>query len=117
VLEGGGKDACLVDAGVDPAGRPQQVRSGAFANAGQICVSVERVYVHEAVADAFLDALVREAGSFDIGPLVDRRQREVVEDHVAAPSPTAPVCSPAGRPRRAPARGTRPPSSSAARTT
>jgi hypothetical protein len=115
VLEGGGKDACLVDAGVDPAWAAQQVALGAFANAGQICVSVERVYVHEAVADAFLDALVREAGSFDIGPLVDRRQREVVEDHVGAPSPTAPACSPAGRPRRAPARGTRRPSSSAAR--
>ena len=84
VLEGGGKDACLVDAGVDPAWAAQQVALGAFANAGQICVSVERVYVHEAVADAFLDALVREAGSFDIGPLVDRRQREVVEDHVGS---------------------------------
>ena len=82
VLEGGGKDACLVDAGVDPAWAAQQVALGAFANAGQICVSVERVYVHEAVADAFLDALVREAGSFGIGPLVDRRQREVVEAHV-----------------------------------
>jgi acyl-CoA reductase-like NAD-dependent aldehyde dehydrogenase len=84
VLEGGGKDACLVDAGVDPAWAAQQVALGAFANAGQICVSVERVYVHEAVADAFLDALVREAGSFEIGPLVDRRQREVVEDHVGS---------------------------------
>jgi succinate-semialdehyde dehydrogenase/glutarate-semialdehyde dehydrogenase len=82
VLEGGGKDACLVDAGVDPAWAAQQVALGAFANAGQICVSVERVYVHEAVADAFLDALVREAGSFEIGPLVDRRQRSVVEAHV-----------------------------------
>ena len=84
VLEGGGKDACLVDAGVDPAWAAQQVALGAFANAGQICVSVERVYVHEAVAEAFLDALVRQAGSFEIGPLVDRRQREVVEDHVAS---------------------------------
>jgi acyl-CoA reductase-like NAD-dependent aldehyde dehydrogenase len=84
VLEGGGKDACLVDAGVDPAWAAQQVALGAFANAGQICVSVERVYVHEAVADAFLDALVREAGAFETGPLVDRRQREVVEVHVGS---------------------------------
>ncbi len=84
VLEGGGKDACLVDAGVDPSWAAQQVALGAFANAGQICVSVERVYVHEAVAEAFLDALVREAGSFEIGPLVDRRQREVVEAHVGS---------------------------------
>ena len=84
VLEGGGKDACLVDAGVDPAWAAQQVALGAFANAGQVCVSVERVYVHQAVAEAFLDALVREAASFEIGPLVDRRQREVVESHVGS---------------------------------
>ena len=82
VLEGGGKDACLVDAGVDPAWAAEQVALGAFANAGQICVSVERVYVHEAVAEPFLEALTAQAGSFSIGPLVDRRQREVVERHV-----------------------------------
>ena len=35
---------------------------GAFANAGQICVAVERVYVHEAVAEPFLAALVQRRG-------------------------------------------------------
>jgi len=82
VLEGGGKDACLVDAGVDPAWAAGQVALGAFANAGQICVSIERVYVHSEVAVAFLAALVAEAEGFPIGPLVDRRQREVVARHV-----------------------------------
>jgi succinate-semialdehyde dehydrogenase/glutarate-semialdehyde dehydrogenase len=82
VLEGGGKDACIVDAGVDPSWAAEQVALGAFANAGQICVSIERVYVHEAVAEPFLAALVERAGSFDIGPLVDVRQRAVVEEHV-----------------------------------
>lgn len=82
VLEGGGKDACLVDAGVDPAWAAEQVALGAFANAGQICVSVERVYVHRELASAFLDALVAEAEGAEIGPLVDRRQREVVARHV-----------------------------------
>jgi acyl-CoA reductase-like NAD-dependent aldehyde dehydrogenase len=84
VLEGGGKDACVVDQGVDPAWAAQQVALGAFANAGQICVSVERVYVHQAVAEPFLAALVEQAQGFQIGPLVDRRQRAVVEEHVAA---------------------------------
>ncbi|MFP5220197.1 MAG: aldehyde dehydrogenase family protein [Actinomycetes bacterium] len=93
VLEGGGKDACVVDAGVDPAWAAEQVAMGAFANTGQICVSVERVYVHEDVAAPFVEALVRQAqdrvvGAWDderttLGPLVDRRQREVVERHVA----------------------------------
>ncbi|MCW2501539.1 MAG: gabD [Frankiales bacterium] len=93
VLEGGGKDACLVDAGVDPVWAAQQVAVGAFANAGQVCVSVERVYVHEQVAAPLLAALLAEAesrvtGPWDdprttMGPLVDGRQRAVVEGHVA----------------------------------
>ncbi len=92
ILEGGGKDACIVDAGVDPVWAARHVALGAFANAGQICVSVERVYVHQAVAAAFLEALVAEArarsvGRWDdpatvMGPLVDRRQRDVVARHV-----------------------------------
>ena len=84
VLENGGKDAVVVDAGVDPAWAAAQVAMGAFANAGQICVAVERVYVHEAVAEPFLTALVAEAQAreSDPQPLVDRRQREVVTRHV-----------------------------------
>ncbi len=93
VLEGGGKDPCVVDAGVDPVWAAEQVAMGAFANAGQICVSVERVYVHADVAEPFLQALVAQAesrrlGGWDdpattMGPMVDRTQRGVVEAHVA----------------------------------
>jgi succinate-semialdehyde dehydrogenase/glutarate-semialdehyde dehydrogenase len=82
VLEGGGKDACVVDAGVDPAWAAEQVATGAFANTGQICVSVERVYVHQDVAEPFVTALVEQAREREMGPMVDRRQREVVERHV-----------------------------------
>jgi succinate-semialdehyde dehydrogenase/glutarate-semialdehyde dehydrogenase len=84
VLELGGKDAVIVDEGVDPAWAAQQVAVGAFANAGQICTSAERVYVHAAVADAFVDELVRAAKGTEVGPLVDRRQRDTVHAHVTA---------------------------------
>jgi len=84
VLEGGGKDPCIVDAGVDPAWAAEQVALGAFANTGQICVSVERVYVHRDVAEAFLAALVEQATDRELGPLVDTRQRAVVERHVTS---------------------------------
>ena len=84
ILEGGGKDACIVDAGVDAGWAAEQVALGAFANAGQICVSIERVYVHQDVAEPFLAALVERATAFEIGPMVDKRQRAVVEEHVAA---------------------------------
>ncbi len=93
LLELGGKDALIVDAGVDPAWAAEQAATGAFANAGQICTSVERVYVHEAIAEPFLDALVglareRRVGpglepGVQMGPLIDEGQRELVHQHVA----------------------------------
>src|SRR5829696_9256422 len=59
LLELGGKDALIVDAGVDPERAAEQAATGAFANAGQICTAVERIYVHEAVAEPFVAALTR----------------------------------------------------------
>ncbi len=85
LLENGGNDAVIVDDGVDPEWAASQVAVGAFANAGQICVSVERVFVVASIAEAFRDALVSEAGAWRarIGPLVDERHRELVHSHVA----------------------------------
>ncbi len=84
LLENGGNDALIVDADVDPAWAAGQAALGAFANAGQICVSVERVYVAQDIADAFISALVEEASTWAerIGPLVDERHREHVHAHV-----------------------------------
>jgi acyl-CoA reductase-like NAD-dependent aldehyde dehydrogenase len=92
LLENGGNDPLVVDAGVDPAWAAAQAALGAFANAGQICVSVERVYVHEAVAEPFLEALVDRARALctgpgldpatELGPLVDERMRAHVHAHV-----------------------------------
>jgi acyl-CoA reductase-like NAD-dependent aldehyde dehydrogenase len=92
VLELGGKDPLIVDAGVDPVWAAEQAAVGCFANAGQICTSIERIYVHAEVADAFLDELVRRAKalrvgrgtdpSTDMGPMIDDGQRAVVADHV-----------------------------------
>jgi succinate-semialdehyde dehydrogenase / glutarate-semialdehyde dehydrogenase len=92
VTENGGKDALLVDAGVDPAWAAEQIAVGAFTNAGQLCTSVERVYLHAEVADAVLDALVRRAELLVVGDprdpattmaaLVDERALATVDDHV-----------------------------------
>lgn len=60
----------------------------AFLNAGQVCTSAERIYVHEAVHDAFVDRLVREAKALrigngltkvDMGPMVSQRERDRYE--------------------------------------
>jgi succinate-semialdehyde dehydrogenase/glutarate-semialdehyde dehydrogenase len=82
LLELGGKDPLVVDAGVDPVWAAEQAAAGAFANAGQLCTSVERIYVHEALAVPFLDALVERARATRIGPLIDEAQREIVHRHV-----------------------------------
>ncbi|UGT60282.1 aldehyde dehydrogenase family protein [Nocardia asteroides] len=85
LLENGGNDALLVDADVDPVWAAEQAALGAFANAGQICVSVERIYVHRAVAEPFLTALVAAAQRWnaDPQPLVDEVQRAHVHAHVS----------------------------------
>ncbi|MDR7274321.1 aldehyde dehydrogenase family protein [Catenuloplanes atrovinosus] len=85
LLENGGSDPLIVDAGVDPAWAAAQAATGAFANSGQICVAVERIYVHRDVADAFLTALADEATAWTarIGPLVDTRLRDGVHAQVS----------------------------------
>jgi len=92
LLELGGKDPLIVDAGVDPVWAAGQAALGAFANAGQLCTSVERIYVHAQVADRFTQALVEAARALrpgpgldpasTMGPLIDERQRGVVDAHV-----------------------------------
>lgn len=86
VLELGGKDPVVIDADVDPVATAKAVAFGAFVNTGQICTSMERIYVHQDIAVAFVDALVAEAGNYPsgsaLGPLVDARQRNVVHGHV-----------------------------------
>jgi acyl-CoA reductase-like NAD-dependent aldehyde dehydrogenase len=84
VLENGGNDALIVDADVNLRWAAEQAAQGAFANAGQICVSVERIYVVESVAEVFCDELVDQADDWQhrIGPLVDRRQQSIVQSQV-----------------------------------
>jgi acyl-CoA reductase-like NAD-dependent aldehyde dehydrogenase len=84
IRENGGNDALIVDAGVDPRWAAEQAALGAFANSGQICTSVERVFVHREVAEPFTAALVEQARAWTerLGPLVDERMRQAVQRHV-----------------------------------
>lgn len=91
IRENGGNDPLLIDGDVDPVWAASQAALGAFANAGQICTAVERIYVHRAIAAPFLTALVAEAEAWTATahqPLVDRRMRDAVgtqvDDAVAA---------------------------------
>lgn len=92
LLENGGNDPLIVDEDVDPRWAAGQAATGAFANAGQLCVAVERIYVHERLAEAFLAELAARAGEIvlgsgldegtGMGPLVDRELRELVHEQV-----------------------------------
>jgi acyl-CoA reductase-like NAD-dependent aldehyde dehydrogenase len=89
-LELGGKDPMLVCGDADLERAANGAVYGAFANAGQVCVSTERVYVVEDVADAFVRKVVEKTaalrqgtgGEADVGPLIWPQQLETVERHV-----------------------------------
>lgn len=87
IRENGGNDPLVIDDDVDPRWAAAQAALGSFANAGQICTSVERIYVHRDIADEFRDALVAEARDRNeqrlIGPLVDHRMRDEVHAQVS----------------------------------
>ena len=92
VLELGGKDPMIVleDADVDVAS--SAAVWGAFVNAGQTCLSVERCYVHRSLYDKFLVACVEKTRKLrvgegtdpevEIGPMIHQGQLQIVEAHV-----------------------------------
>ena len=70
-LELGGKDPTYVRADADPKAAAESLADGAMYNSGQSCCSVERIYVHAAVYDAFLDHFLATVDSFKAGDPMD----------------------------------------------
>ena len=70
-LELGGKDPVIICADCDIEVAAKGAAWGGFMNAGQVCTSVERVYVFDEVADSFTEALVEEAKKVNIGDPMD----------------------------------------------
>jgi acyl-CoA reductase-like NAD-dependent aldehyde dehydrogenase len=92
VLELGGKDPQIVCADADLANAISGAVWGGFANAGQTCSGIERVYVMNEVADRFIEGVVRETERLtvgdplewdtEIGPMVSTEQADLVEELV-----------------------------------
>lgn len=91
VIEAGGKDALLVDEDADLDAAAEAAVWGAYSNAGQTCIGIERVYAHTAIYDRFVAAVAERtaelrAGADEaarLGPLTMPRQADVVRSHVA----------------------------------
>ncbi len=87
-LELGGKDPALVLADADLERAARSLAWGGMVGAGQSCMSIERVYVHAAVAPRFTEALARRVGALrlnwpditqgEIGPIIAAPQVDIV---------------------------------------
>ena len=92
VLELGGKDPMIVLEDADVNVASSAAVWGAFMNAGQTCLSVERCYVHEKIYPTFLEKCVAKTGklrigpstdpNIDAGPMIHERQLSIVQSHV-----------------------------------
>jgi acyl-CoA reductase-like NAD-dependent aldehyde dehydrogenase len=92
-LELGGKDPAYVTEDADVAAAAASLADGAMYNAGQSCCAIERIYVHERVADAFVEALVENVRGFRmgnpedpqtyVGPLAREAQIGLLEAQIA----------------------------------
>jgi acyl-CoA reductase-like NAD-dependent aldehyde dehydrogenase len=91
VLELGGKDPMIVAEDADLEKAAEACVFGALTNAGQACVSIERVYVASAIHDRFVEEVVKQARELrmstateegDIGAMTSPAQIAIVRDHL-----------------------------------
>jgi acyl-CoA reductase-like NAD-dependent aldehyde dehydrogenase len=92
VLELGGKDAMIVLADADLDIASSAAVWGSFTNCGQACLSVERIYVEESVAERFTSLCVEKTKKLrvgpasdpdvEVGPMIRVRQLEKVEEQL-----------------------------------
>jgi len=86
VLECGGKDPVIVDKDAELDLAAEFTLWSGMSNGGQTCIGAERVYVHEVVADKFIDLLKSKANSIsagiNYGPATMPRQLDIIQSHI-----------------------------------
>ncbi len=92
MLELGGKDPVVITQTADLDNAASAVLRGAVTSTGQVCFSIERVYVHESVHDEFVERLAAKAEQVElnypdphgghIGPFIFARQAQIVDGHI-----------------------------------
>jgi succinate-semialdehyde dehydrogenase/glutarate-semialdehyde dehydrogenase len=91
-MELGGKNAMIVLEDANIARTVEGAERAMFSNAGQLCISIERLYVHEKIAAEFVERLVARVRKmrlgvgfnydYDMGSLIDEDQLDAVREHV-----------------------------------
>ncbi len=86
ILELGGNAGLLLDEDCDLDNAVSRTLAGAFSYAGQVCISVQRIYAHRKVHDAFLERFVAGVKSLKLGDPMDESVQSgpmIDEDNLA----------------------------------
>jgi len=93
-LELGGNAATYIDKSADIVNAAERCTYGAFVNSGQVCISLQRIYVHADVYDDFAEALAKEVATLKVGspyeddtfmgPLIDEESKHRAKTWVAS---------------------------------
>ncbi len=93
-LELGGNAATFIDASADIELAASRCAFGAFVNSGQVCISLQRIYVHASVYDNFSEIIARETKTLKVGspydeetfmgPLIDEASLHRAKEWVAS---------------------------------
>ncbi|CAA9444212.1 MAG: Aldehyde dehydrogenase [uncultured Rubrobacteraceae bacterium] len=108
-LELGGKNAMIVLGDADLERAVEGAVRGCFSNAGQLCLSIERLFVHDSIFDRFAKQFAQRTRDLnlgsaldytvDVGSLVSRKQLDTVEEHVRDATEKGATILAGGRPR------------------
>lgn len=72
-LELGGNAGVIIEPDADVAWAAARCAAGGFTYAGQSCISTQRIFVHEDVSGAFLDAFLPKVAALKVGDVLDER--------------------------------------------
>ena len=91
-LEHGGLAPAIVDRSADPGRIIEPIVKGGYYHAGQVCVSTQRIYVHQDIADDFTHRLIERVGTLrtgdptlkdtEVGPLILPREADRVAEWI-----------------------------------
>ncbi len=92
IMELGGNDPMVVLEDADVTAAARFAVASSFENAGQMCISTERIYVDEKIADQFEDQVTKIASQYqtgpwnmpgvNIGPIINKKQHAKIVDHI-----------------------------------